>query len=126
MKTILVDAVNTFVIKDKGVFIEMYQLLEKYPNRKIVVTNANDEQIGIFSLNKLPYELFILKYNPEKTSSEYFKILLHNYNLERDDVVYFEHNAEAVRSAELLGIKAYHYKAGDLDGLKKFLDENIN
>ncbi len=61
MKTILVDAVNTFVIKDKGVFIEMYQLLEKYPNRKIVVTNANDEQIGIFSLNKLPYELFTLE-----------------------------------------------------------------
>lgn len=104
----------------------MYQLLEKYPNRKIVVTNANDEQIEIFSLNKLPYELFTLKHDPEKTSSEYFKILLNNYNLGKDDVVYFEHNAEAVRSAELLGIKAYHYKAGDLDGLKKFLDENIN
>lgn len=37
MKTILVDAINTFVIKDKGIFEGMHKLLEQYPNRKIIL-----------------------------------------------------------------------------------------
>ena len=41
MKTILVDAVNTFVIKGDGIFKEMSELLEQYPNRKIILTNAD-------------------------------------------------------------------------------------
>lgn len=128
MKTILVDAVNTFIIKNDGIFQEMYLLLEKYPNRKIVLTNANDEQIASFGLDKLPYELFTLKHDPEKTSPEYFKIFLNNYNLKKEDIIYFEHNLDAVRSAESLGIKTYHYnhETKDLDKLKTFLDENIS
>lgn len=128
MKTILIDAVNTFIIKNDGIFQEMYLLLEKYPNRKIVLTNANDEQIASFGLDKLPYELFTLKHNPEKTSPEYFKIFLNNYNLKKEDIIYFEHNLDAVRSAESLGIKTYHYnhETKDLDKLKIFLDENIS
>jgi len=127
MKTILVDAVNTFVIKNKGIFTEMYQLLEQYQNRKIVVTNANDEQILMFGLNKLPYELFTLKHDPEKTSPDYFKTFLTKYNLRNDDIIYFEHNVEAVRSAESLGIKVYYYdhEKKDMGQLKKFIDENI-
>lgn len=35
MKIILVDAVYAFVIKDEGIFQEMFDILEKYPNRKI-------------------------------------------------------------------------------------------
>lgn len=128
MKTILIDAVNTLIIKNDGIFQEMYLLLEKYPNRKIVLTNANDEQITSFGLDKLPYELFTLKHDPEKTSPEYFKIFLNNYNLKKEDIIYFEHNLDAVRSAESLGIKTYHYnhETKDLDKLKIFLDENIS
>jgi hypothetical protein len=38
MKTILVDAINAFVLKDNGIFQEMYRLLEEYPNNKIILT----------------------------------------------------------------------------------------
>jgi len=127
MKTTLVDAVNTFVIKDRGIFTEMYELLEQYANRKIVVTNADDAQLEIFGLNNLSYELFTLKHNPEKTSPDYFRTLLNSYRLKENEVIYFEHNMNAVKSAESLGIKTYHYnhEIKDLDKLKKFLDENI-
>ena len=40
MKTILVDAVDSFVIEKDGKFVifqEMYELLEKYQNRKIIL-----------------------------------------------------------------------------------------
>lgn len=47
MKTILVDAIDTFVIETKNgfeVFPEMYELLETFPNDKIILTGADDVQ----------------------------------------------------------------------------------
>jgi FMN phosphatase YigB (HAD superfamily) len=127
MKTILVDALNTFVIKDNGIFIEMYELLEKYPNSKIILTNANDTQLIEFGLVNLPYKLFTLKHNPDKTNTEYFNKMLLNFNLTKDDVVYFEHNLGAVKSAESVGIKTYHYnpEIRDLNKLEEFLNINL-
>lgn len=126
MKTILVDAVDTFVIEGKGIYKPLFDLLEKYPNRKIVLTNANDEQMVEFGLTNLPYELFTLKYNPDKVDPKYFETMLKNFNLKTDDVVYFEHNPEAVKSAESVGILSYYYdpEKKDMDALKLFLDNN--
>lgn len=127
MKTILVDAVDTFVIEGRGVYKPMYELLEKYPNRKIILTNANDEQIIKYNLVDLPYELFTLKHNPDKTDPEYFHKMLDYFKLTNDDVIYFEHNPKAVLSAESVGILSYHYDAEkkDLSALKDFLDNNL-
>lgn len=60
----------------------MFELLEKYPNKKIILTNA--------------------------------------------DVIYFEYNPDAVKSAESIGITSYFYDADkkDLDRLETFLDKN--
>ena len=127
MKTILVDAVDAFVIEGQGIFAEMHDLLETYPNRKIILTGANDEQYKEFGLDKMPYEVFTLKHNPEKTDPKYFETLLNHFGLSKEEVIYFEHNPEAVKSAQSVGITSYHYDADkkDLVGLKRFLDENI-
>ena len=71
MKTILVDAFNTFVIKDHGIDQDMYKLLETFPNKKIILTNANDEELVKFGLVDLPYEIFSLKHEPNKTDPKY-------------------------------------------------------
>lgn len=128
MKTILVDAVDAFVIEGEGIFNEMYDLLESYPNNKIILTGANDEQFEIFGLNDMPYEVFTLKHDPEKTDPEYYKTLLSEYDLTADDVIYFEHNIDAVKSAQSIGIETYHYDSEkqDLDALNEFLDSNLN
>ncbi|MCX6807476.1 MAG: hypothetical protein NTZ80_01550 [Patescibacteria group bacterium] len=76
MKTILVDAINCFVIKEEGIFLEMYEMLEKYENKKIILTNANNEEIKKFGLENMPYEMFTLRHSPEKTNPEYYKIML--------------------------------------------------
>ncbi|MFW5702534.1 MAG: hypothetical protein ACOCXP_01050 [Candidatus Dojkabacteria bacterium] len=116
MKTILVDAINSFIEK------------ETYPNRKIILTGANDEQIEKFGLKDMPYELFTLKHDPEKTDPEYYKRMLAHFDLESGDVVYFEHSEEAKKSAESVGITTYFYDkdAKDLDSLKAFLDADLN
>ena len=128
MKAILVDAINTFVLKDEGIFNEMYKMLEQYPNRKIILTGANDEQMEKLGLNDMPYEVFTLKHDPEKTDPNYFKMMLKHFIFSTDDVVYFEHNEDAVKSAQSVGINTFHYDkdAKDLEALKKFIDENLS
>ena len=127
MKTILVDAVYTFVSDQGVIFQEMYDLLETFPNRKIVLTGANDVQFREFGLEKVPYEVFTLKHNPEKTDPKYFEMLLSKFGLTKDDVIYFEHNPSAVKSAESVGIKTYFYDPDkkDLKALKNFLTGNL-
>jgi len=130
MKTILVDAVYCFVVDNDSkfeIFQDMYKLLENYSNRKIILTGANDEQMVNFGLNDMPYEVFTLKHNPEKTNPEYYNILLDKFNLKKDEVIYFEHNMDAVKSAQSIEINTYYYDNDkkDLESLKIFLDENI-
>lgn len=127
MKTILVDAIGGFVIKGEGIFEEMHKMLEEYPNKKIILTNADDEAMEKHGLNDMPYEVFTLKHNPEKTDPKYYELMLEHFNLEVEDVIYFEHSEEAVKSAQSLGIKTYLYDSEkkDLVALKKFIDDNL-
>ena len=126
-KTILVDVVYTFVDTRGNIFKEMRELLEKYPNRKILLTGADDRQFKEWGLDKMPYEIWTLKHNPEKTDPEYYKKMLTHFELIANDVIYFEHSPEAVASAKSIGIKTYYYdsKKKDLTALKNFLDENL-
>lgn len=125
MKTILVDARNTFVTEN-WIFLEMKELLDTFSNTKIIVTNANDEQMKTFGLIDMPYEVFTLKHNPDKVDPKYFITLLEHFWLTTQEVVYFEHNQDAVKSAESLGIISFHYDKDkkDLQSLKEFLEKN--
>lgn len=127
MKTILVDAVYCFVSAEGKIFEEMRNLLETYPNNKVILTGANDDQFKKFGLDRMPYKVFTLKHNPEKTDPKYYETLLSNFNLRKEDVVYFEHSPEAVKSAQSVGINTYLYDDNkkDLIGLKKFIDTNL-
>lgn len=127
MKTILVDAINGLILEDGSILEEMHNLLESYPNPKIVLTGANDEQWQHFKLDGSPYEVFTLKHNPEKTDPKYFEILFERYGLEAGNVIYFEHNKEAARTAESIGIKTYFYDhtKQDIAALKTFIDSNL-
>jgi HAD superfamily hydrolase (TIGR01509 family) len=128
MKTILVDAISGLIRKDGTLFQEMYQLLEEYPNPKLVLTGANDEQWKEFNLDISPYEVFTLKHDPEKTDPKYFRILLDKYKLKPEDVVFFEHSEEAAKTAQSFGIETYFYDytKEDMDALKQFLDRSLS
>lgn len=115
MKTILVDAFNTFIVEGQGTNTDMQALLDTYSNPKIILTNANDEQMVQFGINHVPYPVFTLKHQPDKVNSGYFKKML-------------EHNLEAVDSARSVGITTYHYDKDkkDLEALQVFLNTNLS
>jgi len=126
MKIILVDAYNTFII-NKWINQEMYELLEKFPNKKIILTNADKEKQQELGLVNLPYEMFTQNFNPMKSDVAYYKNFFDKYNLSIDEVLYFEHNDDAVNIAKSFWIKTYHYDKDvkDLKKLQKFLEDNI-
>jgi len=129
MKTILVDAVDAFVVETENgfeIFEPMRKMLDEFPNRKIILTGANDEQFKKFGLDKMPYEVFTLKHNPEKTNPKYYELMLKNFDLKAEDVVYFEHNQEAVKSAQSVGIKTHFWdnEKRPLRELTIFLEHN--
>jgi len=126
MKTILVDAWNTFVTED-GIDLELQQLLDSFPNPKIIVTNANEEQKVAFGIVNMPYVVFSLAHEPNKTDPNYFKKLFSTFDLSAKDVVYFEHNKEAVASAISLGIPTYwlNPKIKDIQKLQQFLNKSL-
>jgi methionine salvage enolase-phosphatase E1 len=127
MKTILVDAVNAFIDIEGNIFKDMQILLDSYPNKKIILTGADYEDGNSYNLKDAPYEVFTLKHDPEKTDPAYYEAMLKHFALDAKDVIYFEHNAEAVKSAQSIGILTFHYDKDkkDLDALRKFIDENL-
>jgi len=125
MKTILVDAWNTFVTEE-GINLDLKKLLDSYPNNKIILTNATEEELVKFGIVNMPYPVFSLAHNPNKTDANYFVKMLQHFNLKTEDVVYFEHNADAVSSAKSIGISTFHYnKLEKLDHLTTFLNSNL-
>jgi HAD superfamily hydrolase (TIGR01509 family) len=130
MKTILVDAVNTLMVAVEGVWAmdaKLHTLLESFPQRKIVLTNANAEQQRNFSLGTVPYPLFTLNSAPLKTDPSYYQTFLQTYGLQAADVVYFEHNPQACESARQNGIVTHHFdpQKRDMDALQTFLDSTL-
>ena len=121
MKIILVDAWNTF-IKDKKIDSTIYKLLEGFKNKKIILTNANEQELVNYGIINMPYEVFSLSHNPNKDNPLYFKSLIKKHNLFINDLIYIEHNKEAVKSAKSLGINTYHYNPMEsTDKLSQFL-----
>lgn len=125
MKTILVDAWNTFVT-EKGINLELKNLLDSFPNNKIILTNANAEECQKFGIVDMPYEVYSLSHNPNKTDQLYFEKMLSHFNLKPNEVIYFEHNLEALKSAVSIGIISFHYnQLENLDKLTLFLNSNL-
>lgn len=125
MKTILVDAWNTFV-KEHGIDKDIKVVLEKFPNPKIIVTNANNNEMIKLGITNMPYPVFSLSHNPNKIDPTYFGKLLQKYKLNANDVIYFEHNKEAFTTAKSLGIKSLWFKKNqDINTLKAFLKNNL-
>ena len=126
-KIILVDAVNCFVSNTGEINQEMYQMLEQFNNSKIIVTNAPDEKMSEFGLDKAPYPVFSLNKNPPKTNTEYWKIFLEKHNLKKNDVVYFEHSIDAIEAAKAVGIDSFFYDhtKNNIYEVKEFLEKTL-
>lgn len=126
MKTILVDAYHSLFL-EQGMDNQLLEILESFENPKIVLTNADNNQIIEFGINNSPYPIFTLKHNPNKTDGGYYEKMLEHISVDAENCIYIEHNKEAVEQAKKLGITTHHFNKDirDLVDLKKFIETNI-
>ena len=102
-------------------------LLESFPNPKIILTNANEEERIKFGIISMPYQVFSCDHHPDKINPIFYQKLLERYSLSPEETLYFEHNIDHVNSALSIGIQAEHYDKDrkDIESLKKFLQANL-
>ena len=129
MKTLLIDAVNTFIIKGEWIDQNIYQIIQQYPDiQNIIVTNADYQQDNLFGLCDMPYPVFTGKKNPHKSDPSYYQLLYKTHNLNPQDIIYIEHNIDAIKSAQQNGInKTYHFDPlqKNYDKLDQFLKNHL-
>ena len=122
MKTLLIDAINCLLQKNKGINQDLLNELEKLENPKIIVTNASKEKLENMGFKELPYEIFTCNGKPNKLEPEYFKNLLNSKNIKPEDCYYLDHKQENLDSASKEGIKVYLYEKNEYS-IKKFLKD---
>ena len=122
---ILVDAWNTLVTEE-GIYNQMLSLLNEYETPKVIVTNANEEEKIKLGIVDMPYPVFSLAHQPNKTDPLYFKKLLSHLSVTPQEVIYFEHHRKACEAAISLGIKTHWQAIGThLKDLNAFLDKHL-
>jgi len=128
MKTILIDAIHTFINSQGEVDEKIFELLEEYSEHKIICTNADPEKIREYNLDIMKYPVFTLSREPAKADPEYFELLMQEFNLFPSECLYIEHNKDAVTSAQSIGITSYYFDSEkrDLESLKEFINNNIH
>ncbi len=126
IKAILVDAINCLFNKDRELNEELLNILKSYNTKLIIVTNADlkdPKNNPIIELKKQNIDIFSLKGNPEKTSPEYFKEFLKKHKLQPEDIIYFDHKEENIKSAKSIGIISELYKNNK--EAKEFVENNL-
>jgi leucyl-tRNA synthetase len=123
-KVILVDAVFCLVDEKGNVNKKLKKYLDSLPNKKIVLTNAPLEKYEMYFRNIQDYEIFTLQHKPNKKNNDYYKIFLEKNNLKSEDVLYFEHDEESMKSAESIEIRTFHYK-DNFENIKEFIENNL-
>ena len=123
-KVLAIDAVGCLVNFKGKVNNDIKNLVKKFKNKKIVLTNADELEKKIF-LKNITYETFSLKHKPNKSNPKYFKKFLLKYKLEPQQLIYIEHDIKAVKSAQSLGIVTHHFN-GNLKNLENFLNLFLN
>ncbi len=105
----------------------MFEMLESFQNPKIIVTNANPEERIKLGIVDMPYPVFSLNHEPDKTNPVYFERMLSYFELTANDVLYFEHNSLAVEAAKSLDIHVFLYDKDkkDIKAVKLFLQDNL-
>ncbi|MCD5381942.1 MAG: HAD-IA family hydrolase [Candidatus Pacebacteria bacterium] len=126
MKTILVDALQTFVTETEGISGPLHELLDEYENTKIILTNADDAKAPSLHLDEMPYEVYTRKVYP-KSEPEYYEGVLEHYKLTPEQVVYIEHSPTAAQAAEDAGILTHYFdpEEKDIESVKEFLDAQL-
>ncbi len=128
-RVILVDGMHCIYDKDFNINLELLKFLNDL-NTHTILTVAGFREKGKELVKtsdpskESNWEAFSLEEKGiKKDNPEFYKKLLEKFNLSPSEVIYFEHDKNAVKTAEKVGIMSKHYTG--LDSIKKFIEDNL-
>jgi len=103
------SANEKMIFVDVPTYVAAHQLLERYPNKKFILTRATNAEHADVATKKNPYAVFVLKHNPGQTDQERYEAMLQHFEFIK------EGKTKSSRGKKLRTLKE----------VKQFLDDNI-
>ena len=128
-RLILVDGMHCLYDENFNINKELLGLINNLNTHTVLTVNGFREKglnlVKNYDKNyDTNWEAFSLEEKKiKKDSSEYFEVLLKKFNLEAEEVMYFDHDKNNVETAKKLGILSKHYT--DIKSIKNFVEDNL-
>ncbi len=128
-RLILVDGMHCVYNENFEVNKELLDIINDFNSHTILVVNKFREKGGnLVKSHSEGYDTNWKAFSLEeseikKDNQEYFKTLLKRFDLNQEEVMYFDHDRKNVETAKKLGILSRHYT--DNKSIKKFIEDNL-
>lgn len=127
-RTILVDGMFCIYNDNFEVNNEILEIVNSINTKKILVINGFREK-GEKLLKKYGFSAFSMEEEGiKKDNPKFFDTLLKKFKLKPEEVIYFDHDKDNVKTAQSLGILSNHYNKDEtkiIDKLKEFVNDNL-
>ncbi|MEK7498199.1 MAG: HAD-IA family hydrolase, partial [Patescibacteria group bacterium] len=122
-KVILIDGMNCLYDENFKINKGLLEIINHFNSQSILVVN-NFREKGYNLVKETNWKAFSLEEKKiKKDNPEYFKLLLKEFNIIPEEVIYFDHKKENIESAKSIGINSILYK--DNKQIKEFIENNL-
>jgi alanyl-tRNA synthetase len=128
-RLILVDGMDCVYDEDFKINEELLKIINNFNTHTILTVNGFREKgYNLIKSQSTGYDTNWKAFSLEeekikKENPEYFNTLLKRFNLVPEEVIYFDHDKNSIKTAEKLGILSKHYT--DINSIKKFIEDNL-
>jgi len=128
-RVILVDGMECLYDENFKINRELLDIIHSFNSHYILTINGFKEKGRNLVKNTnydTNWEAFSLEERGiKKDDPKYFKILLEKFNLNPDDILYFDHSKDNINSANKFGIKNTLLYTGNNNKVKEFMGKNL-
>ena len=123
-RVLLIDGMHCLYDENFNINKKLFDALQNFNCRKIIVVNNFKEKAEAL-LKEYGYEIFSFNGKILKNKKEFFEKLMEKYKIEKDEIIYFDHDDENVDTAEEAGIKNALVYDGKIKKIQDFVKNKI-
>ncbi len=123
-RTLLVDGMHCLYDEKFNVNKKLFDVLQSFDARKILVVN-NFKDRAEELLKDYNYEVFSFNGKILKNRKDFFEKLLNKYKLDKNEIIYFDHDERNIETAEEVGIKNVFVYDGKIKKIEELIKKNL-
>ena len=123
-RILLVDGMHCLYDEESNIDKKLFDVLQSFNAKKILVVN-NFKEKAEEMLKEHGYEIFSFNGKVLKNKKEFFEKLLEKYHLDKNEIIYFDHDEANIEAAESAGIKNALVYDGKIRKIQEFIKNNL-